>query len=114
EGATLALMRRSPTSSVAGCRDAVRWADSSTGSTGAPPQAASRHSASVAASARSLADPSVIGGGQFGAAARGRLDRTADQRPETTGLEGLDRRLGGAVGRGNAPAQFGRRLARTG
>ncbi len=46
--------------------------------------------------------------GELRRAVGGGVQRLIDQRFEAAGLEGVDRRLGGALGRGHPAAQFGR------
>src|SRR3546814_7324409 len=57
---------------------------------------------------------SVIGRGKLAAALGGVAHRPVDQFAQPAGLEGLDRGVGGAAGRGDAAAKLGRRLARFG
>src|SRR5690606_32689352 len=110
-GARLARTVNSPMASSAGWRAACAAAARSARDAGSPPQAASSPAVAAAARMRMRRARSVIGRGEFAPAAGRRADRARDQAAQVAGLEGLDRGLGGAAGRGDAAPELGGRLA---
>src|SRR5690606_7021275 len=110
-GARLARTTTSPSRNSAGRRAASAAMATSARDGASAPQADIAATATATASSRSIGRGSVIGRGQFATAPGCRAHRARDQVAEAAGLEGFDRRLRGAAGRGDPAPQLGRRLA---